>query len=651
MSDDAKGSEAQKSDFRLDLSALNELSLGPNWVSGNVPSSKVPRSRGPERSGTHSSSGGRPPPRRSNERRTRREDGGGGRDRGERGSFDQKGGRGRRFEREEVFEPVLTADFYPEEAPYTALANVIRTSCRTFELFEIAHLILEKPERWVCVAKHPGQKPGEPAIMSASVPDGLPFLSEQEAINHTLTHYLDQFCTIEAVEVDAPAGTFQMIHKCGVTGELLAPPNYHKYTSIIREHHQRCASKMSFEQFQSRLEGVRDEESIAAWLEKMKQRNRYTLKVAEGEEAKVFNDFDDLRVYLMTTAREKLVRPAYSVRVVGKDVHLLPEGDILRKSIETLHAYQLKFPLETANNLRSRLRRTNFHLYKKGSKGISYVCAVKRRFRLKEEVLSESLSDLISFIEAHPNVKASSLPHSYLGIGEKVQEKVASAGHPNKAEIKTADEVADVAVESAEVQSVQPDAEPKAVDTAEAPTEAVKPVIQPIPQEDPQLKLLRRDLHYLVSQGYIVEYSDGRLFALPVREESIEKTAKAKKKSKPAKEEKPKVEGDGEAQAIEPNPDAVPSTDAENVSEVTPASMDEVAKAEPEESLPVLVSEVSEASPVQVDEVAVVEEPIGDEPVAKVVLPKEPVPEEPAVSEDVESAEKEEEATKQVEER
>jgi hypothetical protein len=93
----------------------------------------------------------------------------------------------------------------------------------------------------------------------------------------------------------------------------------------------------------------------------------------------------------------------------------MPQGEI-RRAIEGALERQRKFPLDTANALRGRLRREHFTIFKKGSKGVSYVCAVKRKFRVPGQTFADSIGALISFVEAHPMIRASELPIKLLGI-------------------------------------------------------------------------------------------------------------------------------------------------------------------------------------------------------------------------------------------
>ncbi|MCC5805650.1 MAG: hypothetical protein JJU00_04905 [Opitutales bacterium] len=532
-------------------------------------------SRGREGAGHRDRRGARPP--RS------REGGGPRRDPRERGPRRQQG-EAAPHAHHAPFDPIIEADFYPEDVPFKALAQAMRHSCRTYELFEIARVILEKPERFVCVAKHPDQKEGEPAILWASVPDGLPFLSEREASEHVLKHYLEQFFDVEEREVDPPAGTFQMVHRCGVTGELLGPPNYHRFQAICQEHHASKLPHMSFERFRERMETVREQEVIDAWLERMKKRMHYTLKDEfAGGEKREFDSLETARYYLLSHAKDKVVRPAYSARFSGKAIPLLPAQDPVRKSLETLHERQLRFPLDTANHLRGRLRRLNFAVYKKGSKGVSYVCAVKRRFRRPDEVMADNLADLISFIEAHPNLPEKELPRQYLGI--EIPEKPEGGG------------------------------------------------IEELSETDKEKLLnLKRELKYLVSSGYVIEYSDGRLFVPAMRDEegggdAPEPIAKAAKKTK-AKQKAPavKAESGGEAKtaAAETAPGEAPEAPPPPAEESGEKPVD--TPGAPESTAPETVESAPEPEPPSAESAPVSEPP----PVESAPVPGPAAPPEPA---------------------
>jgi hypothetical protein len=433
---------------------------------------------------------------------------------------------GQERDRGPYISPFFNVTFYPEDTGFTALAKAIRTSCRTYELFEIARVIVGKNDRFVAVIQRkapegngPQSAPAEgaaqkPAPLAISIPDGLPFETEEAAIAHVMSKHLGLFFDSAEVEIDPPKGSYQVINKCGLTGELLGPPNYHRYNQIVQQHHAAKGSRMSFEAYRARIETVRDPEVVNQWLEKMKKVTRYTWKLApEGTTPLTFDSLDDARGYLLANARDKVVKPVENARFHGKLLEQLPQGE-LRRAIEGTVERQRRFPLDTANALRGRLRREGFTIFKKGSKGISYVCAVKRKFRVPGQTFSDTIGALISFIEAHPMVKASELPVKFAGIHAPA---AASAPAP------TAD--------ATPVAEAAP-----AVDGGQ-PTIATGGSIAPFAQgqgatltaeDQAKLHRLNGDLRWLVTEGYVTEFIDGRLFAAPpmteARKQEVEKS-------------------------------------------------------------------------------------------------------------------------------
>ena len=521
--------------------------------------------------------------------------GGGDRPRFEGRRDDNRGGGGQRGEfrgppREPAgpyVSPHFAVTFYPEDTSFKVLSDAIRKSCRTFELFYIAKSVVEKNDRFVAVVQRlqPGARgnnaapsadaegaPRTPSVKPApffiSVPDGVPFETEDAAIAHVLEKHLGQFFDTAEVEIDAPKGNFQVINRCPMTGTLLAPPNYHLYNQILTQHHA-ANIRMPFEAFKAKIETVRDPELVAQWLEKMKKATRYTWKpapakgaskaaaaaaaaasavAAEGESVAAetpaldapaaeaaapaaeavpqpsFDSLEEARQHLLTTARERVIRTVEQLRFPGRLLENVPANTEIRRAVEGALAAQRRFPLDTANALRGRLRREHFTIFKKGSKGISYVCAVKRRFRVPGQAFAESLSALIEFIEANPMVKASELPQRMLGI------------------------------------------EPRP-----APVEGE--VAAPVPAEEiEKLNKLKGDLRYLVKEGYMTEFVDGALYCPPpmveARKREIEASEVDPENFPEAAVAKPAVAPVAEAAA---EPVSEPVFEPEAAPEATPA--------------------------------------------------------------------------------
>jgi hypothetical protein len=470
---------------------------------------------------------------------------------------DRRDGGDQSFDRAPYISPYFMATCYPEDTGFAAIVKAVRASCRTFQLFEITKAVLEKNDRFVVViqrirpAAAEGQHAEKPAPLYMSLPDHLPFDTEDEAVQHALNNNLGAFFEMAEVEVDPPKGSYPIINKCGVTGELLGPPNYHRYQQILQQHYAAKIKGMSFDRFRENIVSVREPEVAAAWLEKMKKITRYTWKppVAKaaapataaaahaeapaapeaavekteatpaGEASAVaatpaadkpaesapapeavpapaapapitFDSIEEARLHLLTHARDKVVRALDNVRFHGKNIEKLPPGEI-RRAIEGHVERQRRFPLDTANALRGRLRRESFTIFKKGSRGVSYVCAVKRRFRVPGQVFSDSISSLIDFIEKHPMVHVKDLPKNFLGIDLAALQPAAAQPTPEGG----------------------------------APSQA--PFAALPPEQAEKLRKMSNDLRWLVMEGYVTEFSDSKLFAPPAVAPQTAKKAEA----------------------------------------------------------------------------------------------------------------------------
>ncbi|HVU24991.1 MAG TPA: hypothetical protein VHE13_12770, partial [Opitutus sp.] len=558
--------------------------------------------------------------------------------------------RGEFQERGPYDSPFFSVAFYPEDTSFNALAKTIRSSCRTIELFEIARTVIGKIDRFVVVlTRKTGEPAGDAAAGNAaakkplflSVPDGMPFDSEEAALAHVLSNHLGRFFDLAEVEIDPPKGNFQVINKCGVTGELLGPPNYHRYAAIVQQHHAAKVARMPFEAFRAKIETVRDPEAVNQWLEKMKKTTRYTWKQAakpvsapakvaaepatpataeavaevavqegsttpETAPAITFDNFEDARSHLLANAREKIVRAVEHGRFHGKLIETMPQGEI-RRAIEGALERQRRFPLDTANALRGRLRREHFTIFKKGSKGISYVCAVKRKFRVPGQTFADSISALITFIEANPMVRASTLAAKFLGIPEPAAKPAEAATAPEVPKEETPAAATPVAEAAPVVET--PAAPAGAEETAAAAAPAVEAAPTRTIEQLARISRMQGDLRWLVTEGYVTEFIDGRLFAPPPMVE-------ARKKEVESEEHDPENFPDVPSSnpPFESTPTAAASDSETAPAETTPAAETAAAPAPASDAEQAPVAPIEEPPATPSVEAAVEPAPVADAP-------------------------------------
>ena len=279
LSVEVKGRDTveDKAGGEVNLSSLRELEIGPKWT---APGYKTDRSL--EREGADEKNRSMSPrndwPRERGERRRKPERG------KERDRRDRKADRGREIEKRNPLVDELEVSFSPDEKAFRALTSAIRANCRTYELFEIARLILEKPERFVVLIRSSKNRESDERKLYISVPDGLPFETEEEVTDYVLRNFLEKFFEIESIEVDPPSGEFPMVNRCSLTGEIIGPPNYHRYQELEQAHISDRLSHLSLEAARSKIESLKDPEKIENWLQKMTQQTCYKLRISDDGE-------------------------------------------------------------------------------------------------------------------------------------------------------------------------------------------------------------------------------------------------------------------------------------------------------------------------------------------------------------------------------
>jgi len=266
-------------------SLLTEFALGPSWARAkSEPSAKH----------THESPEREHPQRRREargENRGRREggerhEGGerrGQRDGGNRRDFQKGRARGPEIRREEFIPPTegVNVTIIPDKAAIQLVCKEIQQVARVYPLFDIAEIILA--ERVRCRAIFEISEKYEP-FFRCKLDDAV-FLTKEEALRHLLdSPWKNRFIAETTVETDPPKGNFQSVARCGISGKLLGPPNYHGYQTEIRRVHREFFQEMPFESYLAKVRTDRSEDAVGAWMDSMKNQTRW--RILSDEESK-----------------------------------------------------------------------------------------------------------------------------------------------------------------------------------------------------------------------------------------------------------------------------------------------------------------------------------------------------------------------------
>jgi hypothetical protein len=455
-------------------------------------SDKPGERRGPRRDGPGGGGGG-VGERRGGERPARS---GGSRPAG-RGSFDHR--ENRRDDRRElpaaplVPLPDVNVTFLPDEKGVEQLARQIKITGRAYPLFQIAQLVLQKPERYSVQLGVKKKNDGTVAqALFVCALDDSPWLSEDEAVAHALKHHFATFYQAERTATEPPKGTYTFVAQCGMSGVILGPPNYHDYQNQLRKLHTEKFSRMPFDVFKSRVKIVKDEAVVKKWIEDLSFKTEYNcLNVAEPLKLATM---EDVEAHFRATHKDGIIKAVESHIVAGVPSRSLRSAG-LQRLVRSEWENQKAFPLTVATRLSQQFASHGLQFFKV-NKTVTHVSVARPQFLdLETTPVSESIRRIVEFINA--NAK---------GTRKKLVEALAPSPKSTVIEVKP---------------------EGGTVTPAEAgPT--------------PEQTAVVSDLHWLVHQGHVLEFADGRL---ETAKKPAPRPPKPEKKPADAKAERPAADG------------------------------------------------------------------------------------------------------------
>ncbi|MEI6676332.1 MAG: hypothetical protein WCO57_14275, partial [Verrucomicrobiota bacterium] len=160
------------------------------------------------------------------------------------------------------------------------IGREVHQVARVYPLFDIARILLAERGRCRAVFE---VEPGASALFHGKLDESL-FLTRDEAVRHLWHSDLSkQLVDEETIEVDPPAGRFQAVARCGLSGVWLGPPNHHSYQTNLRRLHRERFGNMPFDVYAAKVRTERSEEAVNAWLETMKQKVRWRIKGGDDD--------------------------------------------------------------------------------------------------------------------------------------------------------------------------------------------------------------------------------------------------------------------------------------------------------------------------------------------------------------------------------
>ena len=340
---------------------------------------------------------------------------------------------------------------------------------RSFPLFDIAFLVIQKPERYsirFATKKNQQGQLAQPIFHCAL--DETIWLSEDEAVEHVLQKHFGTFYQAEKIATDAPKGVYTFVGQCGLSGVILGPPNYHDYQNKLAKLHAERFARMPFDVYKSRVKIVRDEAVVKQWVEEQSVKTEFAcLNVPEA--AKLPNR-EEVEKHFRVTHKDTIIKQVESHVVSGMAARSLRGG--MGRVVQNLLTEQRRFPMQIATSLSQSFAHHGLQFFKV-NKTVTHVAVARPHFLdIETTPVSTGVKRIVDFINANPKCNR-----------RKLIDALAPSPAPTAPVIAAPAEGAEAA--------------PAITPTAPEPTAEQTALIS--------------DLHWLVHQGHVMEFANGLL--------------------------------------------------------------------------------------------------------------------------------------------
>ena len=256
------------------------------------------------------------------------------------------------------------------------------------------------------------------------------------------------FYRIDISESEPLKGNFTNVARCKLSGTLLGPTNHHGYQARLRNlYEQRFSRRMSFGDYQRQIEIVSDPAAVEQWKEDAR---KITTFVATREDPPLtFATANEAERDFRQKHLPGLVRKIEEATVDGVSSRHLSDRAIHR-TIEDAWTHETRSPSQMMQELSWHLRESGLNIFRH-RKGMLFVSPIRIRvFAHEGAALSPTISTILETLRASPRI--------------------------NRKEL------------------------------------AEKVIVDPASEEAESRKLaLASDLHWLISEGYVIEFNDGSL--------------------------------------------------------------------------------------------------------------------------------------------
>ena len=258
----------------------------------------------------------------------------------------------------------------------------------------------------------------------------------------------EDFYKVDVTQSDPIKGNFSSVARCRLSGLLLGPTNHHGYQPKLRNlYEQRFSRRMSFPEYQRQIEIVGDPAVVEQWKEEA--RNITTFTTLHEESPTTFGSAAEAERHFRQKYMPGLVRNAGESTIDGVTSRQMPDR-ILRRLIEDEWSRETRSPSQMMQELAKHFRDAGLQIFRH-RRGMLFVSPIRARpFAHDQTSVSPQVRAILETLTANPRTSRKELAEKLL---------------------------VNLATDDAESRKLG----------------------------------LASDLHWLISEGYVIEFNDGSL--------------------------------------------------------------------------------------------------------------------------------------------
>jgi hypothetical protein len=266
--------------------------------------------------------------------------------------------------------------------------------------------------------------------------------------NNAFRFAQEDFYKVDVTQSEPIKGNFSSVARCRLSDTLLGPTNHHGYQPRLRNLYEQCFSRrMSFAEYQRQIEIVTDPAVVEQWKEDA--RNVTSFTTLHAETPSTFGSATDVERHFRQNYLPDLVRNIEKAPIDGVTSRQMPDR-ALRRLIEDAWSKETRSPSQIMQELAKSLREAGLQIFRH-RRGMLFVSPIRvHPFAHDQTTVSPQIKGILETLTANPKTNRKELADKLLG---------------------------DIASEDAESRKLA----------------------------------LASDLHWLISEGYVIEFNDGSL--------------------------------------------------------------------------------------------------------------------------------------------